>query len=169
MKIINSYTLDEFVEKYGYDYTWESTLEEDIAESNFEMISESTATKQYSIGDILFIWDKNRKNHRIVITNTNNNGRYEGYLLSSQIQKANINDPKYPNNIFIEHYNTILKIDNGIDKPAFIRVDDLVRFKQSQLSSGCYKGTVKPEFLKFLNQCIDNYKNGIDNSKMIWK
>lgn len=166
-------SLKEHFEKYGNEYSWESTLEEDLIEEDWNNFNNNPNSKDYEVGDIVMINDNKVGVHRILIISTvtkrGQNKIYRGYLLSSKIDKANINNEKFPNNIYIKNYATILERGNRINKEAIIKVDSIKEFDKSSFSnSGTYKGTVTREFLDFVEKCASNYKNGISNRHMIW-
>ena len=130
-------TLNEFFDKYGNEYGWESTLEEDLIES--DSIGDY---HNYYPGDLVMVNDPIRGAHRILIISSFYNGdnnTFKGYLLSSKVAKSNINNKKFPNNIYIKDYSTILERGPKYHKEAFIKVDDLVEFTKDNLESGSFK------------------------------
>ena len=186
----DSITLQEFYKKYGTDYSWdyEETLEEVIENESLNpyneelqlKIEEAEFKKPLKVGDIImpkkFISNGKVVDsaHRILVVSIieNDNGKvvYKGYILSSQLHKAN-KYGGYPNNIYIKNYGTILAGGAKSDKEAFIRVDDVVSFTKDDLDvSGFWKGEVTEEFLKFIKKCRENYlKNPNLNKTVYWE
>lgn len=166
-------SLEEYYSKYGNTYCWESTLEEDLIEEDFFNEGNNPKSKKYFPKDIVMVNDNIMGVHRILIITKKDfsNGKspiYSGFLLSSQVRKANINS-KYQNNIYIKNYSTILDRGAKYDKEAIIRVDDMITFSEDNFSpSGTYKGTVTDEFFNFILNCANNYKNHKSNKNMIW-
>ena len=169
----NEGTLEEYFDKYGDTYCWESSLEEDLIEEDYFNEGNNPQSREYEPKDIVMVNDDVAGVHRILIitkkhSNNSNSHIYSGFLLSSKIQKANINS-KYPNNIYIKNYSTILDRGAKYDKEAIIRVDDLRTFNENNFSkSGTYKGTVTDEFFNFILKCANNYQNHISNKNMVW-
>lgn len=169
-------SLDEAYDRYGNDFSWEQTLEEDLYED-----LQGDQRKEYKVGDILMpmkLYSPGSRMdvepHRVVIIRskeTDKEGviRYEGFLLSSKVQKSNKYNSHYPNNIYIEDYSSILYRGTPQHKEAFIRVDDIVRFTSKDLDTrGSWKGSVKYPFLTFLKNCYQNYKSGKSNVNKYW-
>ena len=159
--------------KYAED-TWdyEESLEEALSiispyDISINILCEDKdRDKNYRPGDILMVpnWSSGRTGHqnsphRILVITSSTDGEYSGYILSSKIEKANKYNSKFPNNIYIQDYDTILDIGRKIgSKEVFIRVDDLVSFKASDLSDwGTWKGRVNSKFFDFVEQCRKNY------------
>lgn len=168
-------TLNEYFDKYSNEYGWESTLEEDLLEEDWFNEDNNPDTRTYKVGDIVMVNDDVAGVHRILIINKINQAdgelpKYNGYLLSSNMNKANKNNPKFPNNIYISDYATILKKGNPISKPAIIKVDSLIEFDHSSFSSsGTWKGHVTDEFFNFIKTCADNYRSNKSNAEMFWE
>lgn len=174
-----SKSLQEFFDDNDIeDYGWDETLEEALSTvADEELVGDQKKT--FQVGDILMTasfdshGQKIMSPHRIlVITAKRLSGdvmEYEGYLLSSKVSKSN-KYGKYPNNIYIKDYSTILAKGSPAAKEAFIRVDDLVRFTSKDLStSGTWKGSISNEFGEFLYKCIRNYRTGKSNADMYWE
>lgn len=147
------------------DYIWESTLEEEIAEYYaFNCILNESHRDKNNImpGDVVFVQLPNEGDHRILVITKINNNEFEGCLLSSRIDKANINNKKYPHNIFIRNYNSILDGNENIsNRSIIVKTDSLIRFNLDQIesNSGWFKGRVSKEFFDFISICIENAKN----------
>ena len=168
---INDVTpLREHFEKYGNEYSWESTLEEELLESDW--LEESFNPKEFNPKDIVMIKDDAGVHRILIVTKIekkSDNISYGGYLLSSNVKKANKNS-KYSNNIYINNYSTILAKGPKINKEAIIKVDNIRTFDKSNLDvSGNYKGTVTDEFFNFILKCASNYKNNRSNKDIFWE
>lgn len=175
------------IQGYGWEY---NSLAEAIEDNCYQdYLDESLTgdqTKQYEIGDIIFATKLYSPNSRQVVTGSKGghkvvvitsrrdaNGvvQYRGFELSSKKDKANIQG-KYPNNLYIKDYSSILSKGSGAPIEAIVRVDDLVKFSSKDLSpSGSYKGKVSNEFLQFIQQGYSNYKSGHskDNFNLVWE
>lgn len=169
----NTKSLTEFFEEYGDDYSWESTLEEDLIEEDWLNEDNNPNSREYNVKDIVMVNDENIGPHRILIItkkeSKDGNTVYKGFLLSSKVNKANIHS-RYENNIYIKNYGTILDRGNKIDKEAIIRIDDVRTFtKDNFSSSGTYKGTVTDEFFDFIRKCAYNLLHNISNKNMTWE
>lgn len=178
-------SLDEFVKIHGDDYGWEETLEEALYdyEEDERLYESNDQEKIFNPGDIIMTRNyystsshqKRRDDpHRILlITSKEEEGgkiKYSGFLLSSKVEKAN-KEGKYPNNIYIRDYGTILSAGQKVSMEALIRVDDIVEFTNKDLSnSGTKKGEASKEFIDFVNKCRNNYESGNskDNFKLQW-
>ena len=162
-------TMSEHFEKYGNEYCWESTLEEDLIEEDWDNQTNNPKSREFKPKDIVMVNDFAGVHRILIITKIDkkdNNDIYYGYLLSSNVKKANKNS-KFSNNIYINNYSTILDRGPKNSKEAIIKIDDLRSFTKNNFSkSGTYKGTVTDEFFDFILKCADNYKNRIRNSKI---
>lgn len=166
--------LNEFLIHHGAETIWEETLEEAL---ETELVG--AQKEEYKVGDIIMpkslYSHSSRKRvdpHKIMLIQSKKeeNGiiRYRGFLLSSKVENSN-KYGKYPNNIYIEDYATILYKGPRQHKEAFIRVDDIVEFTNKDLStSGVWKGSVSYSFFRFVNNCYNNYKRGISNLNRRW-
>lgn len=170
-------SLNEFFDINGNDYAWEESLEEALYESQLE----GDQLKEYEVGDIIMptryrssLSGSDVDPHRILIISSKKKGNdgiieYRGFALSSRVEKANKNNPKYPNNIYIQDYSSILYRGKSLKKEAIIRVDDIVSFTNEDLDTrGVWKGKASFKFMRFIDNCYKNYKNGGDNSKKRW-
>ena len=169
----DSSSLEEHYTKYGSEYCWESTLVEDLIEEDWFNEQNNPNFRAYEPKDIVMVNDKTFGTHRILIItkkdNQENNPVYSGYILSSNINKAN-KYSKYENNIYIKNYSTILQTGAKNDKEAIIKLDELKSFTKDAFSaSGTYKGTVTDEFFNFILSCIQNIKRNITNKEITWE
>lgn len=166
--------LQEHFDKYGSEYEWKSTLEEDLIEESISLSEDSLVdNKVYHPKDIVMVRDSRAGVHRILIvtkSEPDENGDivYSGYILSSNTQKSN-KYSRYSNNIYIKNYGTILAVGNKIDKEAIVKLDELHSFTKHDMSaSGNYKGTVTDEFFNFILKCVSNMSNNISNKDEVW-
>lgn len=127
-------------------------------------LSEAVADikKQYRPGDIVFVNPASNPIgfHRFLIVkkSTSSDGVpvYEGLVFSSNINNSNLRNMKYPDNIYIDKYDWMLKSGGYSRKPCYINTRELFNFRATEFSeSGTYKGTVKPDFMTFVRQCQD--------------
>lgn len=138
--------------------------------------------KHYIHGDILMVpqWNSERNGkiefpHRVVVIDSiieKDRVYYTGRVLSSQIKSSNKYNKNFPNNIYINNYDTILSSGKTVGgKPVYIDVSDVITFTCNDLSdSGTWKGHVSKEFDKFIEVCIDNYKiNKTLNKNVFWE
>ena len=168
------------------EYTWnvEETLEEQLYNVTLE-----EAIRDYQPGEIIMAKQYKTESgklltgaHMIFIVsasskNTDGSIDYSGYLLSSQIHKANINS-RYVNNIYFDNFNSILdgnfvntRTSPVKNTPGIIKVDEIVscNSKTDLSSSGVLKGIASREFVNFILQCRKNYKtNQQKNKTMTW-
>ena len=170
------------------DYGWEySSLAEAIDDCNYQEYLDETnlvgdQTKEYEIGDIIYtnkFYSPASKSivsgHKILVITSKRDEEgvvhYRGFELSSKVNKANIHG-RYPNNLYISNYSTILTQGGSTTIPAILRVDDLVKFDSRDLSpTGTLKGKVTDEFLEFVQKAYSNYRAGRskDNLDMRWE
>lgn len=182
IEFYESKTLGEFFEENDReDYIWEESLAESLEEESDEIVGNRAV--QYKVGDIImtnrykshgsYVEDSQHK-ILVVTSRVESDGiiNYEGFLLSSKAkEKSNKYNERYPHNIYINPYNSILYKGAPSNKQeVFIRVDDLVKFTNMDLSiSGSWKGKASWEFLNFVQRCANNYRAGKDNSKIFWE
>ena len=175
-------SLNEFSEVHGSDYRWEPTLEELLYDLDEDDTVRDDQDKVFEVGDIIMTNNytssssgkQNGDPHKILLIYskrvTEDTIQYAGFLLSSKEEKANIHG-RYPNNIYIEDYSTILSKGTKVHIPAIIRVDDLVTFTNHDLSTrGTWKGVASLESRKFIADCYQNHKDKNDklNFNMKW-
>ena len=82
---------------------------------------------------------------------------FKGYLLSSQVRKANKNNKNFPNNIYIENYSTILARGAAKEGEAFLNLSDLYVIEESRMDisrGGFWKGHATQEFIHFIDTAI---------------
>ena len=163
----------------GWDYYWESTLEEDLIEDSYVYrclvesgeLTESLSDKEkiYQPWDIIMFntHDTNPgvAKHKIVIIDSSSEEdgvvRYGGFVLSSKVEKVNKNSEEYPNNLYIDDYSTILEVPDSNNKPGILKVDEIWYFTNENLSEhGSWKGHANKEFQQFVRDAYNNYKNG---------
>lgn len=168
------------------EYTWnvEETLEEQLYNVTLE-----EAIRDYQPGEIIMAKQYKTESgklltgaHMIFIVsasskNTDGSIDYSGYLLSSQIHKANINS-RYVNTIYFDNFNSIL--DGNVintrnsqtkNTPGIVKVDEIVSCNSNtDLDvSGVLKGIASRDFVNFILQCKRNYEtNQQKNKTMMW-
>lgn len=127
-------------------------------------LSEAVADieRQYRPGDIVFVNPASNPIgfHRFLIVKKTLSSEdvltYEGFVLSSNINNSNLRNMKYPDNIYIDKYDWILKSGGYSRKPCYINTRELFTFEPTEFSySGTYKGTVKPSFMDFVKECAE--------------
>ena len=179
------------IHELGNDYAWEyeESLEDALGiispyDIDINILCEDKDNeKKFVPGDILMVpkWKSsvsgaNDKPHRVIVISGVDNAdwafTYHGYVLSSQVRKANKNNKRFPNNIYISNYDTILKFGKFIGgKEVILKVDEVITFKNTDLSDhGTWKGHVTDEFFEFLSKCADNFhKDKSANASMFWE
>ena len=144
-------------------------------ELNYEDLFETWNGMPFDEGDIVML-DDNQNGlslHRIYIITSlldpNEGPEYEGFELSSNISKANLNNPKYPYNILIKNYGSILKEGNNPNKDAIIKIDQRFTFNSDAfVEHRAKKGICSDLFNKFISTVVTKYENGLDISKDYW-
>lgn len=170
---------EEFeTEDWGED---ELTLEEllfwndESDKDEYEYISEGWGGMPFEFGDIVMT-NENQGGisiHRIYIVNSlidpDNGPEFEGFEMSSNIRKANINNPRYPQNILIKNYGSILDKGLAPNKDVIIKIDQLFQLdSDSFVERKPLKGRCKELFNKFIRAEVAKYENGLDTSKDYW-
>lgn len=172
--------------KGTYLWEYEESLEEALSiispyDININILCEDhDRERQFVPGDILMVpqWHSqvsgvNSSPHRIIVVTSVNQGdiiAYTGYLLSSQINKANKNNERFPNNIFINNYDTILNTGRlSGNRPAILKVDELITFSNNDLQDmGTWKGHISDEFANFMETCINNFHRDRNLNRSIY-
>lgn len=120
----------------------------------------SDIKRQYRPGDIVFVNPASNPIgfHRFLIIkkilSSDDITSYKGFVLSSNINNSNLRNMRYPDNIYVDKYDWMLKSGGYSRKPCYINTRELFTFKPTEFSdSGTYKGTVKPAFMEFIKQC----------------
>ena len=96
---------------------------------------------------------------------------FKGYLLSSQVRKANKNNKNFPNNIYIENYSTILARGAANDKEAFLNLSDLYVIEESKMDTSrgsFWKGHATQEFINFIDAAIAAKNEGKPLTNYCW-
>ena len=96
---------------------------------------------------------------------------FKGYLLSSQVRKANKNNKNFPNNIYIENYSTILARGAANDREAFLNLSDLYVIEESKMDTsrgGFWKGHATQEFIHFIDTAIAAKNEGKSLTNYCW-
>ena len=171
--------INESVFKLLDDIDEETSLEELLFwedELNSEdILEEGWGGMPFEFGDIVMTNENQGgiSTHRIYIVNSlidpDNGPEFEGYELSSNISKANLNNPKYPYNILIKNYGSIIEQGSAPDKDVIIKIDQLHQLdSDSFVESKPLKGRCKELFNKFINTERLKYENNINTSKDYW-
>lgn len=167
--------------------TWE--VEESLEELLFDCDSmlEEAVGKSYSMpikkGDIIMANNgtSNRERgmpvlspHRIFIiedaTGELGSRIFKGYLMSSQVRKANYYNKAFPNNVYIEDYASILARGPMNHKEAFINLSDLYVIEERLMDreGGLWKGHAKQEFIEFIDNAVAAISEGKPAGDSYW-
>jgi hypothetical protein len=113
--------------------------------------------------------------HRIFIiedaTGEIGNRVFRGYLMSSQVRKANYYNKGFPNNIYIKDYSTILDRGPKREAEVFINLSDCYTIEEAKMdreSSGLWKGHAKPEFISFIDKAVADIASGKSVKDTYW-
>lgn len=112
--------------------------------------------------------------HRIFVvedaTGDPGNRIFKGYLMSSQVRKANYYNKTFPNNIYIGDYATILSRGAPSHKEAFINLSDLYVIEESKMDreSSLWKGHAKQEFISFIDKAVTDIASGKSVKDTYW-
>ena len=112
--------------------------------------------------------------HRIFVvedaTGEPGNRVFKGYLMSSQVRKANYYNEAFLNNIYIDDYATILSRGAPNHKEAFINLADLYVIEEAKMDreGSLWKGHAKPEFINFIDQAVADIANGKSVKNTYW-
>lgn len=113
--------------------------------------------------------------HRIFViedaTGELGNRIFKGYLLSSQVRKANYYDRHFPNNLYINDYSTIIARGPRREGEAFINLSDLYTVYESRMDlehTNLWKGHVKQEFIDFIEAAVNDIKAGKSVGNKYW-
>lgn len=96
---------------------------------------------------------------------------FKGYLLSSQVRKANYHNETFPRNLYIEDYSTILARGPMLHKEAFINLSDLYIIEESLMDfsgGGLWKGHANQEFINFIDKAITDIAQGKSTKNTYW-
>lgn len=150
----------------------------------YTLLESKDSTRNFEVGDVVYVpkykangvqQTKGRK--LLIITARDEDGTYTGHPFLTNYPdnpKANKFKSKYPHNLYIRDYATIMQDGPKPNREAFIRVDELDTWTDedfSQEGSGTWKGHVKPEFFDFVMTGRNNFKSGNHdaNSKLFWE
>ena len=164
------------VDELSTEDAWVSTAEEDLIEESLvhqwlcesgEINESSDQDKVYQPWDIIMINTHDipgLEKHRILLVESgviDDGCEYSGFEFSSNLNKANKNNNKYPDNLYISSYASILQGKSDVNKPIILKIDHLVKFTNENLSEhGTHKGRVNNEFREFVKEAYNNYRNG---------
>ncbi len=167
--------------------TWEG--EESLEELLFDCdnLLEEAVSKSFLVpirkGDIIMAnnGQSNREGgmpilseHRVYVvedvTGEYGSRTFKGYLLSSRVQKANYYNKKFPNNIYIENYSSILAKGPANDKEAFINLADLYEIDERLMNreSSLWKGHAKQSFIDFIDNAVAAKSRGESTEEIFW-
>ncbi len=95
---------------------------------------------------------------------------FKGYLISSRIEKANYNNKKFPNNIYIDNYASIIAKGPCYNTKNLINLSDLYVIKEEEIDehSSLWKGHATQEFIDFIDDTVNKIKNGQDTTNIYW-
>jgi hypothetical protein len=96
---------------------------------------------------------------------------FRGYLLSSQVHKANYYNDHFPRNIYIRDYSTILARGPGQEREAFINLSDCYTIEESRMNQehgGLWKGHAKQEFIEFIDKIVSDISQGKSTQETYW-
>lgn len=96
---------------------------------------------------------------------------FKGYLMSSQVRKANYYNSAFPNNIYINDYATILSRGAPNHREAFINLSDLYVIEEKLMdreSGSLWKGHAKQEFIDFIDQTVVDISTGRSVVNTYW-
>lgn len=95
---------------------------------------------------------------------------FKSYLISSRVEKANYNNKKFPNNIYINNYASILAKGPRYDTKNLINLSDLYIIKEEEIDehSFLWKGHATQEFIEFIDSTVNKIKNGQDTANIYW-
>ena len=165
--------------------TWD--LEESLEELLFDsttMLEEAFSSKVIKKGDIIMANNGRSTRekgmpilspHRVFIVE-DADGQigsriFRGYLLSSQVSKANYYNQGFPNNIYIEDYATILARGPENHREAFINLSDLYEIDESLMdfeTGGIWKGHATQEFIDFIDKAMADMNSGKSIKNTYW-
>ena len=96
---------------------------------------------------------------------------FRGYLMSSQVRKANYYNEHFPNNIYINDYSTILARGPERTREAFINLSDLYTVEEARMDrehGGLWKGHATQEFISFIDNAARDIKEGKSVGNKYW-
>lgn len=146
----------DFVNENGTDYCWNESIESilesfddnrtDFQPRDIIMTPIPSVTNQHR----LLIVDKVGKTHQ----------QYGGFIMSSNTSKSNKKDASYPDNIYVDNFNSIIEKANRIvEIPCMVEVHRKVWIDKAQLNieeGGIWKGRVTEDFFNFILSCYRN-------------
>lgn len=186
MEIKKDKTYKDLIADTENTWDYEESLEELLFDC--DSILEEAVGRSYTIpirkGDIIManngVSDRERglpviSPHRIFIiedaTGEIGNRVFKGYLISSQVHKANYYNKGFPNNVYIEDYSTILSRGPQKFDEVFINLSDRYTIEEASMdreSSGLWKGHATQEFIDFVDKAIEDLNNGKSIVDTFW-
>ena len=169
----NTWDLEESLEELLFDC--DSMLEEAISRSFLTPIRK---------GDIIManngVSDREaglpiESPHRVFIiedaTGEFGNRVFRGYLMSSQIRKANYYNKHFPNNVYINNYGSIINRGAPKDAEVFINLSDLYTVRETDMdreSTSLWKGHATQEFIDFIDKARKDLSTGKSIENTYW-
>lgn len=160
------------------EYIWDDsdeTLEDVLYWAKAPSPGDDTKPLYFERGDIVMLSEEfsGKGRHKLLlITGTlyeNNILRYEGYIISQDVQAANIRNREYPKNIYIKNYQTILKTGIKVEREAIISLDDkIVAGDEDFEKDNPLKGHCRKVFMGFVRNEISKMEKDIDTSGDSW-
>jgi len=178
-------TTEDLLNDVNYTWDYPDTLEDALFDS--DTLLESTFNNRFGQivkGDIIManngVSSRNSgidilTPHRVYIiedaVGKPGSRTFRGYLISSKVEKANYYNKKFPNNIYIQNYDTILEKGKRFFSENLINLADLYTIEESKISvdSTIWKGHAKDEFIDFIDEVALKIKNGEDTSNIYWQ
>ena len=165
-------------ETVGYEYSEEEedySYEEDdpLSESNFSSSLRGDQLKRWYPGSVITTNSYSQNSgsstgkHYVMVVDSVDEGeddlfKYRGFLISTQTDKANKYNSRYPNNLYIDDVRSIFYGNSRVSSAeVLIRVDDLVEFTSRDIyPEKAYKGKVSNKFWRFVANGSANYHSG---------
>jgi len=170
-----------------HDYSWEiePSLDELLLDYDgmLDEVYNYNRTGPIVKGDIIMANNgiSNRANgmsiespHRVFIienaTGAPGHRIFKGYLLSSRVEKANYNNKKFPNNLYIDNYASIISKGPTYEVASIINLSDLYTIKEEEIDerSTLWKGHATQEFIDFIDNAISKLNSGQSIANMYW-
>ena len=170
------YTWDDSDESLEDILYWDYILEKELYERhNMKYIEEDWKKAPFTKGMVVMLNNKlpGEGLHRLyVITQVydhDGNPLYDGYILSSKINKANLVNPNYPANILIKNYGSILSSGTKVNKDAIIKLDGRRTVDNTYFEpAGTIKGYCTIDFQTFIDNEVNKINNNQDTSQDYW-
>lgn len=96
---------------------------------------------------------------------------FRGYLLSSQVRKANYYNEHFPNNIYINDYSTIIARGPKRTDEVFINLSDRYTIEEARMDrehTNLWKGHATQEFINFIDETSTDIRDGRSVGQKYW-